>query len=123
MKVTIQDILDMNPCLEYTKERLTELFDGKKTISEKGVFELPISHEDKVWVIGRMLPWADNFVLPASVTHLRVYNCDKLTELNVPASVTELWVYNCDKLTELNVPASVTDLWVDNCDKLENQSR
>ena len=94
MQYTVTDIINMNPCSDYTAAVITRLFDGKETITASDVLEMDISIEDKKWVIGRMLPWPDGFKYPAGVTDLWVENNPGLTQLDVPAGVTDLWVFN-----------------------------
>jgi len=117
-KLTIDDILEMEPCSEYDRERLETLFDGRETVNEFDVADAPISNADKGWLLGRMLPWDPAFKLPEGVTDLWVENNPGLTELVVPEGVTVLRVENNDGLTELTVPEGVTYLRVENNDGL-----
>ena len=98
-KYTVTDILNMNPCYPpYDLDHIKKLFNKKKHITPFDIEKMNISKEDKGWVLSRMLPWPKGFILPESVTDLRVDNCPALTELNVPESVTDLRVYNCPNI-------------------------
>jgi len=48
---TIEDILKLEPCKEYTKEKLEELWKGKKTLSRRDILKLNIPIDDRNWVI------------------------------------------------------------------------
>jgi hypothetical protein len=55
-KFSVQDILDFNPCSEYTEERLTKLFKSvgcKKYVTVTKLFEADIPHNDFFWLILR----------------------------------------------------------------------
>ena len=56
IKWSVQDILNLNPCSEYTEERITELFKsvgGKKYITVDKMFKVNIPHQDFFWLILR----------------------------------------------------------------------
>ena len=114
MRYTVDDILAMGPCIDYNRERVTELFAGRETITPFDVAVMDIPKKDIGWAIGRMLPWPDGFVFPEGVTYLSVENNPALTELTVPEGVTYLSVENNPALTELTVPEGVTYLRVVN---------
>ena len=94
MRYTVDDILAMGPCIDYNRERVTELFAGRETITPFDVAVMDIPKKDIGWAIGRMLPWPDGFVFPEGVTYLSVENNPALTELTVPEGVTYLRVVN-----------------------------
>ena len=114
MKYTINDILAMKPCPHYTRKRITDLFGGKTHVSVHDAVAAEIPKEDKVWILGHMLPWPKDFVFPEGVTYLEVCNNPALTELVVPEGVTYLDVENNPALTKLILPEDVTYLWVGN---------
>ena len=91
---TIDNILAMHPCSGYTRERVTELFAGRDTITAHDIDAMEISQQDKGWALGHMLPWPDGFVFPEGVTDLWVRNNPALTDLTVPEGVTDLVVEN-----------------------------
>jgi hypothetical protein len=61
---TIEDILELDPCEEYTEERLKELWKGKESLALREILELTIPIDDKNWVgprlvsIGIVIKWA-----------------------------------------------------------------
>ena len=55
-KFSVQDILDFNPCSDYTEEKLTELFKSvgcKKYVTVDKLFKANIPHQDFFWLILR----------------------------------------------------------------------
>ena len=52
---TIKDILELEPCKEYTKEKLEELWKGKKTLSRRDILKLNIPIDDRNWVIPQLV--------------------------------------------------------------------
>ena len=50
---TIQDVLSWNPCVEYTQDRITNLWAGRKKLSALDMTKLDIPIEDKLWAILR----------------------------------------------------------------------
>ena len=56
MNLTIENILALRPCPDYTRERLVELFAGRQTVTLADVFAAKISHRDKVWLGLRVIP-------------------------------------------------------------------
>jgi len=52
---TIKDIIELDPCEEYTKERLKELWKGKKALSRRDILELDIPIDDRNWVIPQLV--------------------------------------------------------------------
>lgn len=55
-KWSVQDILDLNPCDEYTEEKITELFKSvncKKYITVEKLFKVNIPRNDFFWLILR----------------------------------------------------------------------
>jgi len=53
--LTIDDILALNPCKHYTRELVTELFDGRKTVNLLNIFEMDIGIGDKWWMLNQEL--------------------------------------------------------------------
>jgi hypothetical protein len=49
--VTVNDIMYLDPCEDYTKERVTELWDGREALSLEEIRELDIPIEDRGWAI------------------------------------------------------------------------
>ena len=52
---TIKDILELRPCKEYTKEKLEELWEDKKTLSLREILKLDIDIDDKNWVVPQLV--------------------------------------------------------------------
>lgn len=50
-KLTIDDVLNHNPCPGYTRERVEELFAGRETITAKDILAMDIGNLDKIWII------------------------------------------------------------------------
>lgn len=46
MEYTVDDVLAMRPCSEYTRERIEELFGDRDTLTVSDVDALPISQDD-----------------------------------------------------------------------------
>jgi hypothetical protein len=55
MKYTVDDILSMEPCAEYTRERLEKLMGGK-ALTPLEILRKPIPLDHKLWVGIEMLP-------------------------------------------------------------------
>jgi hypothetical protein len=47
--VTVNQVLSWEPCEEYTRERLEELFAGRETVNVNDVLKMDISDTDKLW--------------------------------------------------------------------------
>ena len=52
---TIEDILELDPCEEYTEERLKELWKGKESLALREILELTIPIDDRNWVMPRLV--------------------------------------------------------------------
>ena len=52
-KLTIDQVLAMDPCEKYDRERITELAAGRNELSLLEILDLDIPHEDKIWVVLR----------------------------------------------------------------------
>jgi hypothetical protein len=55
-KITIDRIMDLNPCSTYTRERVTALFDGRDAVSCADILDFDIPAEDRVWAVVRLVP-------------------------------------------------------------------
>ena len=53
---TIEDILELDPCEEYTREKLEELWEGKESLTLREILELTIPIDDRNWVMPRLVP-------------------------------------------------------------------
>jgi hypothetical protein len=51
MRITINQVMNWEPCEEYSIERVTALFSGRDTLTIADVFALSISARDKLWVL------------------------------------------------------------------------
>jgi len=64
-KYTVTDIMNKEPCPDYTEEVVTELWKDKKSLTFKEVCNLDIAIDDRVWISARLVPieiavkWAD----------------------------------------------------------------
>lgn len=54
MTVTVDDVMSWEPCKEYSRERVTALFAGRKTITALDVLDMDIPAEDRLWAVLRM---------------------------------------------------------------------
>jgi len=52
---TIKDIIELDPCEEYTREKLEELWKGKESLARREILELNIDIDDKNWVIPQLV--------------------------------------------------------------------
>ena len=55
-RVTIGQVMALDPCEGYTLERVTELFAGRKTMALTAILGLDIPVEDRIWVVTKFLP-------------------------------------------------------------------
>ena len=53
---TIEDIIELDPCEEYTREKLEELWEGKESLALREILELTIPIDDRNWVMPRLVP-------------------------------------------------------------------
>ena len=51
--VTVDQVLSWEPCKEYTRQRVENLFAGRETINVYDVLEMDISTADKLWAVLR----------------------------------------------------------------------
>ena len=51
MKITVNKIVALNPCSEYPRERITELFGDREYLTPREVAELKIPIEDRLWAV------------------------------------------------------------------------
>jgi len=64
-KYTVTDIMNKEPCPDYTEEVVTELWAGREELTFKEVCNLDIAIDDRVWISARLVPieiavkWAD----------------------------------------------------------------
>ena len=52
---TIKDIQKLDPCKEYTEEKLEELWKGKESLALREILELTIPIDDRNWVIPQLV--------------------------------------------------------------------
>ena len=53
---SIKDIIKLDPCEEYTREKLEELWEGKESLALREILELTIPIVDRNWVMPRLVP-------------------------------------------------------------------
>jgi hypothetical protein len=70
---TIEDILKMNPCEEYTRERITELFAGRKTVTGLDISKMDIPGADFRWVVLR-----PDFITENNLHKIAIYCAEKI---------------------------------------------
>ena len=56
LAVTVDDVMSWRLCDGYTRERVTALFAGRKTITALDVLDMDIPAEDRLWAVLRMVP-------------------------------------------------------------------
>jgi hypothetical protein len=49
--VTVDQVMEWNPCDDYTAERVTELFAGREALTAQDIAALDISHADRLWAL------------------------------------------------------------------------
>ena len=52
---TIKDIIELDPCEEYTREKLEELWKGKESLTLREILELDIDIKDRNWVVAQLV--------------------------------------------------------------------
>ena len=52
-RVTIDTVMSWGPCEAYTRQRVTKLFAGRKTVSALNILDMGIPDEDKIWAAVR----------------------------------------------------------------------
>jgi len=53
--VTVDRVLRLRPCAAYSRDRLLALWGGREALSLREISGLPISHEDRVWALVRLV--------------------------------------------------------------------
>jgi hypothetical protein len=66
--VTIEQVMGWDPCEEYTREKVEELFSGRESLTARDIVDLYIPAKDKVWAL------LHNEFISDGQTHL--YACD-----------------------------------------------
>ena len=53
-RITVDLIMSLDPCEEYSRDRITKLFSGRKSVALKTVLKTDkIQHNDKLWLLLR----------------------------------------------------------------------
>jgi len=52
---TVEDIIRLKPCLNYSKKIVTKLFKGRKRLTPKQVWNLYIQVNDRIWLLLHLL--------------------------------------------------------------------
>jgi hypothetical protein len=81
-KVTVDDVLAFNPCPDYPRERLAELWGGREAITCREYAELDCPATDRLWGMVRFWPeavpdWLDVIVERAIRRSLGKSGCPK----------------------------------------------
>ena len=51
LKVTVDQVMSWEPCEEYTRERVEELFAGRESLSALEIMKLDIPAKDMLWAV------------------------------------------------------------------------
>jgi len=54
-KFSVKDIMNKEPCEEYTEEYVSELWDNKDSLSLEEINKLSISLDDRLWILARLV--------------------------------------------------------------------
>ena len=87
MKITIEMIMEKNPCAEYSAKRVTELCDGNESLTLMQISELDIPVADRIWAITRFLDDRYNRLFAADCAQRSV---DRLNDGDVKTKSNEL---------------------------------
>ena len=60
---TIKQVLSWGPCENYTRERIEELFTGRKTVAVQDILSMDIPARDRLWAVLR------EELVPATILH------------------------------------------------------
>jgi hypothetical protein len=60
MLITVDNIMDLDPCEDYTREDVEELWDGRESLSLVDICDLDIPPADIFWVVTLFLPDREN---------------------------------------------------------------
>ena len=63
VRVTIKQVLSWGPCENYTRERIEELFTGRKTVAVQDILSMDIPARDRLWAVLR------EELVPATILH------------------------------------------------------
>jgi len=55
MLVTVKDIMDLEPCEEYTQSRVEDLFAGRRQVTLVEIAHFPIPAEDRLWALLQLI--------------------------------------------------------------------
>ena len=53
---SVEDIMDLGPCEDYAEERVSQLWNGKESLSLEEINKLDIDIDDRLWVLARLVP-------------------------------------------------------------------
>ena len=98
---TVDDIMKMGPCEEFSRDRVSELFGGRETVTANDIGGMDIDIYAKEWVLTEMFPLPEGFKMPPGITVLRIQDRSELTTLTArsfPGGITDVWVHNCQCL-------------------------
>ena len=79
---TIKDIRELDPCEEYTEERLEELWKGKESLALREILELNIPIVDRNWVGSRLV----SIEIVVKWAHLCAHEAEKHAGANAAAA-------------------------------------
>lgn len=91
MKITIEMVMDENPCRFYNKPRVSELWNGREYLKPSEVAALDIPVSDRAWLLGRMLSHCD----PTRFVARRIVK-DVIGDRKIPADC-RAWLDTGDK--------------------------
>lgn len=50
-RLTVENVMALNPCSDYPRERVQELWGKRKSLSLRQILTLPIPEIDRIWVM------------------------------------------------------------------------
>ena len=54
--ITVKKLMSLDPCPEYTTARVTELWNGRKTMTLCKIMDLDIPADDRIWAVTKLMP-------------------------------------------------------------------
>ena len=69
VRVTIKQVLSWEPCEEYTRKRIEELFAGRETVTAPDILSMDIPARDRLWAVLR------EELVPANTLHEFACQC------------------------------------------------
>jgi hypothetical protein len=97
-RVTVDDIMYLNPCTEYPSERVEEIFAGRESLALTEICDLDLPPEDVIWTVSRL---ADPETLTAWVQRVADRSVERFAVNNPRISDwAERWLSGEDRSVE-----------------------